>query len=76
MLKHYIFFLLDMHNTVTAHLCQACPEIPKEVKDELSKVQKDKSSAGGGKKYWAEGAINLGVYEMPEGGLRFKPADP
>lgn len=49
-----------------------CPEIPSEIRQELLRTQKDKSSAGGGRKYWAEGAKALGVYQDGYG-LRFRP---
>ena len=61
---------------IVTHLLNSCPEIPKSIRDELFRIQKDKSSAGGGKKYWAQTAIQLGVYELEGHGLRFHPPDP
>lgn len=57
-------------NMATIHLCQHCQRIPSSVRSELLTLRERKSSAGGGKKYWGDGARVLGVYEA-EDGLRF-----
>jgi hypothetical protein len=55
----------------SGHLCSHCGHIPKDLRDELIVLRERKSSAGGGKKYWADGIRVLGVVE-DENGLRFK----
>jgi hypothetical protein len=55
----------------SGHLCHHCQHIPDEIRQELLVLRERKSSAGGGKKYWADGVRVLGVYE-DEDGLRFK----
>jgi len=58
-------------NMATGHLCEYCPQIPDRIKHTLRTLRDDKASAGGGKKYWADGVRALGVYES-NGILRFK----
>ncbi|CAB9517646.1 expressed unknown protein [Seminavis robusta] len=58
-------------NMATIHLCQHCQRIPASFRTELWALRERKSSAGGGKKYWADGAKVLGVYEADDG-LRFE----
>lgn len=58
-------------NMATIHLCQSCQKVPTPVRQELLALRERKSSAGGGKKYWGDGARVLGVYEAHDG-LRFK----
>ena len=58
-------------NMASGHLCEYCPHVPDAVRRELLKLRERKSSAGGGKKYWADGVKVLGVHEA-EGCLRFK----
>ena len=58
-------------NMATIHLCKHCQLIPQGVRSELLALRERKSSAGGGKKYWADGAKVLGIYEA-EDGLRFE----
>jgi hypothetical protein len=55
----------------SGHLCYHCQHIPNEIRQELLVLRERKSSAGGGKKYWADGVRVLSVYE-DEDGLRFK----
>jgi hypothetical protein len=50
-------------NMAVGHLCEHCQHVPDDVRDQLQKLRERKSSAGGGKKYWAEGVRVLGVYE-------------
>ncbi|GAX21106.1 hypothetical protein FisN_1Lu230 [Fistulifera solaris] len=54
----------------SGHLCDHCKSIPSSIKDELCQLRERKSSAGGGKKYWADSARVLGVFEDANG-LRF-----
>ena len=60
----------------------SCPHLPNHVRKELlrlsssQKCKKRKSPPGGGKKYWAESARTLGVYEADgRRGLRFATAN-
>lgn len=57
-------------NLASGHLCEHCKSIPSSVRDELCHLRERKSSAGGGKKYWADGVRSLGVVE-DDNGLRF-----
>jgi hypothetical protein len=57
-------------NLASGHLCDHCRSIPSSIKDELCQLRERKSSAGGGKKYWADSARVLGVFEDADG-LRF-----
>ena len=58
-------------NMAKNHLCKHCRYIPADVRQSLSGLRECKRRAAGGKKYWAEGAKVLGVYQC-EDGLRFK----
>lgn len=58
-------------NMATHHLCDRCPQVPQKVRAELLRLKDGKSSAGGGKHYWADTAKVLGVVESSEYGLRF-----
>jgi hypothetical protein len=58
-------------NMASAHLCNHCQLIPDSLRQELAVLRERKSSAGGGKQYWADGVSVLGVIE-DEGILRFK----
>ena len=53
------------------HLCEHCRHIPKSVREALIELRKHKSSAGGGRRYWADAVRALGVYESKDG-LRWK----
>jgi len=59
-------------NMAIMHLCENCPHIPEDIKSELQKLRDCKSTAGGGKVYWADGVSALGVVETKYGGLRFE----
>lgn len=50
-------------NMASAHLCEHCPQLPDQTRNDLLKLRQCKSSAGGGKKYWADGVRALGVVE-------------
>ncbi len=58
-------------NLATHHLCEQCPQVPRNVRKQLLRLKDGKSSAGGGKNYWADGARALGVVESTDDGLRF-----
>lgn len=58
-------------NMATSHLSEHCQHIREDVRNELKKLRDRKSSAGGGKKYWADGVRVLGVFEDQDG-LRFE----
>jgi len=58
-------------NMASSHLCEHCQHVPASIRAELLKLKDRKSSAGGGKKYWADGVRVLGVFE-DEDGLRFE----
>jgi hypothetical protein len=57
-------------NMASSHLCEHCQHVPPDIRSELLKLRDRKSSAGGGKKYWADGVRVLGVFEDNDG-LRF-----
>lgn len=57
-------------NMAGIHLLENCAFVPPHIRDELNELRQRKSSAGGGKVYWADRARVLGVYEDEEG-LRF-----
>jgi len=61
-------------NVTNIHLCVNCTRIPPDIREELLKLQSNKSSAGGGKNYWGDCAQIFGVYE-DEHGLRFRPQE-
>jgi hypothetical protein len=58
-------------NMTSTHLCNHCKKIPKEVRDELTRLRDQRSAAGGGKKYWAKATKDIGIVETNKG-LRFK----
>ena len=66
------FLTFDFAIRASGHLCDHCQHVPKELRSQLLQLKERKSSAGGGKKYWADGVRILGVYE-DEDGLRFTP---
>jgi hypothetical protein len=45
--------------------------IPPEIRERLLFLKDQKSSDGGGKRYWANGVRSLGVIETPADGLTF-----
>ena len=60
-------------NMANSHIAQHCQEVPAEIKDNLKTLANRKSSAGGGRDYWASGAKILGACEDSHG-LRFHNA--
>jgi len=58
-------------NMASSHLGEHCQHVPADLRSDLLKLHYRKSSAGGGKKYWADGVRVLGVYEDDDG-LRFE----
>lgn len=56
------------------HMRHHCKRIPYHVRDRLVMLKDEKSSAGGGKKYWSDAASVMGVYKCDGGGLRFHPS--
>jgi len=61
----------NMSNT---HLTRTCQYIPAPIREELIRLaQNKKTSAGGGKEFWADGCRMLGVYETDDAILRFHP---
>ena len=57
-------------NMANSHIAQHCQEVPAEIKHNLKTLANRKSSAGGGRDYWASGAKILGACEDSHG-LRF-----
>jgi hypothetical protein len=57
------------------HLCKHCTTIPDDIRKRLLFLKDQKSSDGGGKHYWADGASSLGVIETPDG-LFFRTPPP
>lgn len=53
------------------HLCKHCTMIPEEIRQRLLFLKDQKSSDGGGKRYWANCVRSLGVIETPFDGLSF-----
>ena len=52
------------------HLENECKAIPSHIRDELLKKKFIKRRAAGGKKFWADSAKSLGIFE-DQYGLRF-----
>lgn len=66
-------FYQAAQNMASGHLCEHCPHVPQSLRRQLLILRERKSSAGGGKNYWAEAVKALGVIEDTEDGvLRFK----
>jgi len=60
-------------NMAINHFSKSCKSIPEETRQRLLKLKEQKSSVlGGGKHFWANGALVAGVYESEEGQLRFR----
>eukprot|EP00535_Pseudo-nitzschia_heimii_P009994 CAMPEP_0197178624 /NCGR_PEP_ID=MMETSP1423-20130617/3849_1 /TAXON_ID=476441 /ORGANISM="Pseudo-nitzschia heimii, Strain UNC1101" /LENGTH=334 /DNA_ID=CAMNT_0042628401 /DNA_START=321 /DNA_END=1325 /DNA_ORIENTATION=+ len=53
------------------HICKHCTMIPQEIRERLLFLKDQKSSDGGGKRYWANCVRSLGVIETPHDGLTF-----
>lgn len=52
-------------NMASVHLAKYCAYVPETIRNELLRHMKDrKSSAGGGKEYWAVSARSLGIVEI------------
>jgi hypothetical protein len=60
-------------NMTNSHILRHCHHVPSKIRDKLVALGNKKSSAGGGKEYWAAGAKILGVGEDKHG-LRFTDA--
>ena len=54
------------------HLCKHCTMIPEDIRERLVFLKDQKSSDGGGKRYWANGVRSLGVIETSADGLSFE----
>lgn len=61
-------------NMAKNHFCKDCKQIPTSIKKHLTRLRDSRRRAPGGKRYWAEGAQAIGIYEC-KGGLRFKQKD-
>lgn len=59
-------------NMAGGHLSRLCPHVPDHIRNELLIAREQKSSAGGGKRYWSDSARALGIIEC-ENGLAFSP---
>ncbi|KAG7360431.1 hypothetical protein IV203_035530 [Nitzschia inconspicua] len=58
-------------NMTSIHLCLHCRKIPEDTRFKLLELRDQRSTAGGGKKYWAKAAESVGVIETNQG-LRFR----
>jgi hypothetical protein len=69
-------FYQAAQNMASAHLCEHCTHVPHPLRRQLLILRERKSSAGGGKDYWADSVKALGVIEDKERGiLRFKDVE-
>ncbi len=72
---HLLYQLDGVYQTAqkmaVGHLCKHCTAIPDEIRKKLLFVKDQKSSDGGGKRYWADGVRSLGVIETQKDGLSF-----
>jgi hypothetical protein len=61
-------------NMATNHLNQFCNSIPADIRETLRSLRggRHDSAAGGGKQYWADACIQIGLVEDEEDGLRFR----
>jgi hypothetical protein len=57
-------------NMTSIHLCQHCAKLPQSTRETLLKLRDQRSTAGGGKSFWAETTRKLGIIETCQG-LRF-----
>ena len=57
-------------NMAKNHFCKDCNNIPVPIKKKLTELRGTRRRAPGGKRYWAEGARAIGIYER-DGGLQF-----
>jgi stress response protein SCP2 len=58
-------------NMTSIHLCQHCTKIPTKIRTKLLELRDQRSTAGGGKSYWAKATKDMGVVETKQG-LRFR----
>lgn len=58
-------------NIVNLHLPELCESVPPPVRANLIRLSNKRSSVGGGKNYWSDTAQIQGVWDTPDGGLRF-----
>ena len=61
-------------NKAGSHLCQSCQQNPIHIKQELQRLLEKRDNANGGKQYWSDGCMALGVYET-DSGLRLGSKD-
>jgi hypothetical protein len=54
-------------NMANSHLSNSCQYIDEKVKADIKTLRERRDTASGGKKYWADGARALGIYEAPDG---------
>jgi hypothetical protein len=54
-------------NMAGSHLCLSCQQVPPQIKSDLIRLREKRANASGGKRYWADGCVALGVYETPTG---------
>jgi hypothetical protein len=61
-------------NMATNHLNQFCNSIPADIRETLRSLRggRHDSAAGGGKQYWADACIQIGLVEDEDDGLRFR----
>lgn len=51
-------------NVANNHLADSCPDVPKDVKEQLDQLRgRSSAKRGGGKKYWEDTCRSLGLYE-------------
>jgi hypothetical protein len=56
---------------IVGHFFKHCTMIPDEIRRKLIFYKDQKSSDGGGKRYWADGVRSVGIIETPRDGLSF-----
>ena len=54
-------------NIATTHLAESCACIPAAVRDELRRLHERKDTAAGGKAYWADACVQLGLEDGTDG---------
>ncbi|KAL3920944.1 MAG: hypothetical protein SGILL_003009 [Bacillariaceae sp.] len=57
-------------NMTSIHLCEHCTKVPKDIREKLLELRDQRSTAGGGKGYWAKATKKVGIIETCQG-LRF-----
>ena len=58
-------------NIATTHLAESCPCLPENMRDELTALRHRKDTATGGKNYWANACLQLGLADADDGTIRF-----